>query len=171
MEEEKKLCQNMAYLSLGTNLGDRKQNLENCISFIGKKVGTLTQQSSLYQTKAWGVPNQPDFWNMVLEVQTSLSPPLVLKTILAIEIEMGRVRERKWFTRLIDIDLLFYGDLIIETPNLIVPHPYLQERNFVLYPLVELAPLLVHPILQKTVQELVAECGDELAVEKLIDVK
>jgi len=154
------------YLSLGTNLGNRSLNLKNSIASIEKKVGIIKRQSCIYQTKAWGVINQPDFLNMVLEVQTSLTPQVVLETVLSIETEMGRVRERKWYTRLIDIDLLFYEDLIIEESNLIVPHPYLHLRNFVLQPLLDLVPLLVHPIMKKTVLQLVVECGDELPVKK-----
>jgi len=151
---------------LGTNLGNRSLNLKNSIASIEKKVGIIKRQSCIYQTKAWGVINQPDFLNMVLEVQTSLTPQVVLETVLSIETEMGRVRERKWYTRLIDIDLLFYEDLIIEESNLIVPHPYLHLRNFVLQPLLDLVPLLVHPIMKKTVLQLVVECGDELPVKK-----
>ena len=151
---------------MGTNLGNRSLNLKNSIASIEKKVGIIKRQSCIYQTKAWGVINQPDFLNMVLEVQTSLTPQVVLETVLSIETEMGRVRERKWYTRLIDIDLLFYEDLIIEESNLIVPHPYLHLRNFVLQPLLDLVPLLVHPIMKKTVLQLVVECGDELPVKK-----
>ena len=159
----------LIYLSLGTNLGDRQLNLATSINLIEAKVGTILNRSSIYQTKAWGVENQPDFLNMVIAVETHFSPQFVLTTILSIETEMGRIRERKWYTRLIDIDLLFYGPHIIDVPNLIVPHPYLHQRNFVLQPLLEIAPLLVHPKLEKTIKQLVAECGDELVVRKVED--
>ena len=157
----------LIYLSLGTNLGNRQLNLNKSMELIEMKVGKIIKQSSVYQTKAWGVKDQPDFLNMVLEVETKFSPQFVLTTILSIETEMGRIRERKWYTRLIDIDLLFYEDLIIKESNLIVPHPYLQDRNFVLAPLMEIAPSLVHPVIKKTIEQLVEECRDTLVVEKI----
>jgi len=98
----------LIYLSLGTNLGNRQRNLDKSMDFIEDKVGKILKRSSVYKTKAWGVKDQPDFLNMVLEVETKFSPQFVLTTILSIETEMGRIRERKWYTRLIDIDLLFY---------------------------------------------------------------
>jgi len=157
----------LIYLSLGTNLGNRQRNLDKSMDFIEDKVGKILKRSSVYKTKAWGVKDQPDFLNMVLEVETKFSPQFVLTTILSIETEMGRIRERKWYTRLIDIDLLFYEDLIIKESNLIVPHPYLQDRNFVLAPLMEIAPSLVHPVIKKTIEQLVEECRDTLVVEKI----
>ena len=135
----------LIYLSLGTNLGNRQRNLDKSMDFIEDKVGKILKRSSVYKTKAWGVKDQPDFLNMVLEVETKFSPQFVLTTILSIETEMGRIRERKWYTRLIDIDLLFYEDLIIKESNLIVPHPYLQDRNFVLAPLMEICLLYTSP--------------------------
>ena len=155
----------IVYLGLGTNLGDRLANLEQSICRIAAQVGPILSQSRVYQTKAWGVVDQPDFLNQVIKVRTQLSPEVTLTTILAIETAMGRIRTRKWYTRLIDIDLLFYNALIIETPTLVVPHPYIQDRNFVLAPLVELAPDFVHPVLQKTMGELWKGCVDDLGVK------
>lgn len=157
----------LIYLSLGTNLGDRQLNLDKSMRLINKQVGSITKCSSVYQTKAWGVEDQPDFLNMVIEVETSFSPRFVLTTILAIETAMGRVRERKWYTRLIDIDLLFYNQYTTEEPNLIIPHPYLHQRNFVLQPLVEIAPLLEHPTLKKTIKQLLEESEDKLEVVRV----
>ncbi len=158
---------NLVYLSIGGNLGDIKANLATAIQFIGEEVGAVKAVSSLYQTKAWGIENQPDFLNQCLIVETTLPPNEVLKTVLNIEDKMGRVRERKWYTRLIDIDLLFYNDLIINTKDLILPHPFLQDRNFVLAPLVEIADDFVHPISQYSIQELYDNCKDKLAVTQL----
>jgi len=155
------------YLGIGTNLGDRRANLEQSISRIGEEVGSVLCESMIYQTKAWGVENQPDFLNQVIKVSTQLSPEKTLQVILKIETDMGRIRTRKWYTRLIDIDLLFYDETIIETPTLIVPHPYIQDRNFVLAPLVGIAPDLMHPILQKTMQVLWEECSDALMSKRL----
>ncbi len=155
------------YLGLGTNLGNRVANLQQSINRITDEVGIVRQQSAIYQTKAWGVRDQPDFLNQVVEVSTLLSPEETLKTILGIETTMGRIRTRKWYTRLIDIDLLFYGGAIIETPSLIVPHPYIQDRNFVLAPLVDIAPDLVHPIFKKNMMVLWEECEDRLPIQRL----
>ena len=154
------------YLGLGTNLGNRVANLQQSIDKIREEVGMVRQQSAIYQTKAWGVNNQPDFLNQVIEVATPLSPEETLKTILRIETTMGRIRTRKWYTRLIDIDLLFYEESIIKTSSLIVPHPYIQDRNFVLAPLVEIAPDLVHPIFKKNMMVLWEACEDTLLVKR-----
>ncbi len=155
---------NKVYLGLGGNLGDREANLRKATQLIDLKVGKVLTTSSLYETKAWGIENQPDFLNQVLLVETALSPQLTLQTILNIELEMGRIRRQKWHTRLIDIDILFYKNWIVREANLIIPHSFLQARNFVLAPLFEIAPDLIHPLLQKTVSELYFECPDELKV-------
>ena len=152
------------YIGLGTNLGERVLNLHNSKLFLEASIGSIKAQSSIYETKAWGVEGQPDFLNQVVAIDTSLTPPQVLDTMLAIEDAMGRVRERKWYTRLIDIDLLLYGSLIIKEDNLAVPHPYIQDRNFVLRPLAEVAGDIVHPVLKKSIKELEAACLDPLEV-------
>lgn len=152
------------FLHTGSNLGDRHQHLLNANRFIVEEIGEIINASNIYNTKAWGITDQPDFLNQALELQTHLSPQDVLERILAIEKKMGRQREIKWGQRLIDIDILFYDDLIIDTPNLTIPHPYLHYRNFVLKPLVEIAPDFKHPLLEKTVMELNTGSIDDLYV-------
>ena len=143
------------YIGLGTNMGERELNLQNAIEHIEKKVGKVLAQSSIYETPAWGLTDQPDFLNQVIEIETSQTPPQILENILQIEIEMGRIREKKWGPRLIDLDILFYNNLIFNTENLQIPHPYIHQRAFVLEPLNEIAPNFVHPVFEKTISELV----------------
>jgi len=152
------------YIGLGTNLGDRSSNLRTSRLFLEASLGRIKAESSIYETKAWGVEGQPDFLNQVVAIATILTPQQVLHTILAIEDAMGRVRERKWYTRLIDIDLLLYGSEIIKEVDLTVPHPYIQDRNFVLAPLAEIAGKTIHPILKKSIKELEKACLDPLKV-------
>lgn len=157
---------NKVYLSIGGNLGNRKANLAKAVYLISHQIGSILEISSLYETKAWGVENQPNFLNQALIVATALPPEKVLEKALAIETKMGRKRERKWYTRLIDIDLLFFEKQIINTADLTLPHPYLAERNFVLVPLAEIAPDFIHPILKKSIKELLLACPDPLKVIK-----
>lgn len=160
---------NKVILSLGGNLGNVELTFQKAEQLIQQKVGEITLQSSIYSTKAWGEENQPDFLNRVVVVETLLSPQNVLQLLLAIEKKMGRVREntKKWMERVIDIDILFYDQEIIESEHLIVPHPYLQDRNFVLYPMYEILPDFKHPILGKTIAELKNSCKDGLQVTKV----
>lgn len=152
------------FFSIGGNLGNRPINLATAITAITKKVGAVLSVSAIYETKAWGVENQPDFLNQVLAVATELSPMETLDTVLNIELEMGRVREQKWYTRLIDIDVLFYDNQIINSEKLTIPHPFIAKRNFVLAPLTEIAPDFVHPVLQKSIKELYKNSTDPLEV-------
>ena len=142
------------FIGLGTNLGNRKQHLAEAVQQVSMHIGTIIKPSGLYETPAWGLIEQPDFLNQVLEVQTHLSPQEVLSKLLAIEQEMGRIRTQKWGPRLIDLDILFYDDLVLDKPNLKIPHPYIQERAFVLEPLFEIAPDFIHPVFKKTSAEL-----------------
>ncbi len=142
------------YLSLGSNLGDRKEILEKAIVLLNEKVGVVVKQSKDYETAPWGVTDQPDFLNLAIEIRTPLKPLEVLEQTQSIENQLGRVRKEKWGARLIDIDILFYGNQIIDEPNLKVPHPLIQERDFVLSPMVEITPDFVHPVLGKTILEL-----------------
>jgi 2-amino-4-hydroxy-6-hydroxymethyldihydropteridine diphosphokinase len=133
-----------------------------------KRAIRIIQESALYQTEAWGVEEQPFFYNQVLEVATSLSPLALLEVVLEIEAEMGRKRIQKWGTRLIDIDLLFYGQQIINSEKLILPHPFISERNFVLAPMAEIAPEFVHPVLGKNISMLLKESKDPLECLSII---
>lgn len=149
------------YLLLGANIGDRTETLQRAINLIKARVGPVIQQSGLYETAPWGVTAQPAFLNQVLAVETGLEPGDVLTQTQAIEEELGRVRREKWGARLIDIDLLYYDQLILQTDRLTIPHPYLHQRRFTLVPLAEIAPDFMHPVLQKTNGGLLVECEDE----------
>ena len=159
---------NKAYLSLGSNEGDRVQWMEKAMWLLTVKSGTIVNQSSVYETAAWGLNTQPDFLNMVIVLETTKNAHELLKDILEAETTLGRHRTVKWGPRTIDIDILFYDDEIIDTPELVVPHPYLQERRFILIPMAEIAPKLQHPKLQKTIAQLLEECEDELEVKKVM---
>lgn len=155
------------FLSLGSNQGDRILNLQSAVQEIASKCGHLLNESSIYETAAWGNTNQSAFLNQVIEIQTILSPQSLLKTVLEIEESLGRVRLERWGPRLIDIDILFYGSDSINQENLTVPHPEIQNRNFVLIPLVEIAPNLIHPKFGVSVTQLLYQIDDDLSVQKL----
>jgi len=157
---------NKTYLLLGSNMGNSRQQLSIAQKHIEKNIGTITRCSSLYQTAAWGKTDQPDFLNQVIIVETELSAADCMQTILSIEKKMGRLRTIKNAPRIIDIDILLFNKDIIESPILSVPHPQLQNRRFVLIPLNELSPNLIHPILKKTIHQLLRVCPDKLAVKK-----
>lgn len=155
----------MLILLLGANLGDRVDTLRKAVSLIDERIGSVAQQSGLYQTAAWGVTEQPDFLNQVIRIDTDLTPESVLEQTQRIEQELGRIRREKWGARAIDIDILYYDQRIIHTETLTIPHPYLHHRRFTLVPLAEVAPDFVHPVLQKTTLELLADCADNGEVE------
>ena len=148
------------YLGLGTNLVDRAANLQAAVIGLAKEL-VITAVSPLYQTAPWGVTDQPDFINMCLAAETALSPIELLTFIKDLEVEIGRLPSKRWGPRLIDIDLLFYANQILETENLKIPHPELAERAFVLCPLADIAPNFVHPVLRQTIAALAAKVGDE----------
>ncbi len=152
-------------LLLGTNLGDRNQNLKMARELIKKEIGLISRNSSVYETAAWGVTDQADFLNQVVIIETAMAPEVLLKKCLGIEHQMGRVRIRKWDKRFIDIDILYFEDQIIDTKYLTIPHPGIQDRRFTLVPLVEVVPNQLHPILSKTHTLLLEECPDKLTVE------
>lgn len=153
---------NQAYLLIGGNLGEKRRNLERAAILIGKKAGFIQQISPFYATEAWGKTDQPAFLNQALLVETVLGPKELLKVLLAIEGECGRVREEKYGPRLIDIDIIFFNDLVLSSPELTIPHPQMAFRRFVLTPLNAIASTFVHPVLHKTVGVLLNECTDEL---------
>ena len=155
------------YLLLGSNLGDRHENLSKARQMIREHSGSVIEESGIYVTAPWGISDQPEFYNQVIRISTSLEAEDLLQTLLQIETDMGRERRIKWGERLIDIDILFYGNLVINTDHLVIPHPGIPDRRFTLVPLCELAPDLVHPVLNKTMTELLDKCEDDLEVKKL----
>ncbi len=157
-------------LGLGTNLGDREANLRSAVGRIKEDIGTIVHLSSVYETEPWGFSAEDLFLNMVAEVETNLKPSGLLGRILMIEAEMGRLRQGKGYSsRIIDIDILFFGKRIIDLPGLVVPHPKLHERRFVLVPLCEIEPDLVHPVLKKDIKTLLKECIDKGKIRKFRD--
>lgn len=157
------------YLLLGSNQGDRLTNLKEARQLLNERIGGLVRSSSLYLTAAWGDIEQPNFYNQVVEIKTGLFPAELLEHILEIELLLGRTRSEKWGPRLIDIDILYYSDLKLDTQTLVIPHPQIQNRRFALEPLTEIAPDFVHPILMATQQELLEKCNDRLAVTRIDD--
>lgn len=160
---------NKLILSLGGNKGNVSDTFLCAEKLISEKIGLITKTSSNYKTAAWGNTHQPDFLNKVIEVTTELSVDDCLQKVLSIEKRLGRIRtEKKWEERTIDIDILFYNDLIIHQENLIVPHPYLQDRKFVLIPLVEMIPDHIHPVFKCSIKKLLQHCTDDLEIKKLL---
>jgi len=156
------------YLLLGSNLGDRKQLIDDAIVQIAHDIGDVFVRSSVYETEAWGKEDQPSFLNVALGVSTKLTPVEVLDKALEIELELGRVRHEKWGSRLIDIDVIFYDNIVVDMKDkLQIPHPQMQYRKFVLEPLAEIAPDYIHPILKITVQQVLERLHDNLSVSRI----
>ena len=144
----------IAYIALGSNLGDKEKNLRRALLLLTQQGVEVVRVSSFLSTEPYGVTDQPQFLNAVACVRTSLTPLALLDVLLATELAMGRVRLRHWGERNIDLDLLLYEDVVLDTPRLRLPHPDMQNRDFVLLPLAAIAPELKHPTLQKTIWEL-----------------
>ena len=157
---------NEVYLLTGGNMGNRLDFLSKALQSIEKNCGILCQVSSIYETAAWGKEDQASFLNQVIHIQTWFTPASLLDVILKIEEELGRKRQEKYGPRMIDIDILFFNDEVIVENGLVIPHPRMQYRRFVLHPLNEIAPGKMHPLLSKTVSQMLAECTDPLAVNK-----
>jgi 2-amino-4-hydroxy-6-hydroxymethyldihydropteridine diphosphokinase len=158
---------NIAYLLIGGNLGNRSENLQKAIQYIEQSCGEIIQSSAIYETAAWGLTDQPSFYNQALILSSELQPNQLMQSLLTIETDMGRVREIKMGPRIIDLDILLIDQLIQQNELLEIPHPALALRRFALLPLAEIAPDLVHPILHKTIETLLLECLDVLDVQKL----
>ena len=153
-----------AVLSLGSNLGKRAQNISNALRDIAERIGPIVNLSSIYETDAWGEEDQARFLNLVLTVQTDLPPHGLWEEISQIEVDHGRNRSSRWRERTIDIDILFYDNLVLEDSVLCIPHPRVTDRNFVLVPLLEICPDRIHPVLGQSIRHLYFLCQDRLKV-------
>ncbi len=158
---------NTVYILTGGNLNDRPGNLQKAKDILEEEAGKVIASSSVYETKAWGNLKQPDFYNQVHIINTNLSAEKLMEKILDIEEKMGRIRTVKNASRIIDIDILFFNDAVINKPDLIIPHPEIQNRRFVLTPLNELSGGFIHPVLKKSMKELLSTCKDTLDVKPL----
>ena len=154
------------YIATGSNIGDRSQNLNLAKYHLQNNVGKILHSSSIYETAPWGKSDQDNFYNQVHHIQTSYNADDVMKKCLRIETSMGRIRTIKNAPRLIDLDILFFDDEVIDLPELKIPHPEIPNRRFVLEPLTEIAPELVHPILNTSIKALLAKTTDSLVVAR-----
>lgn len=161
------MTEHIAYLLLGTNLGNRTENLSKATSAIRMFLGRVEKQSHIYETEPWGKPHQPVFHNQAIQIVTPCSPLETLHLIKQVEFLLGRDNTEKWAPRIIDIDILFYDQYTIESPVLTIPHPHIAERKFTLEPMMEIAPELIHPVMQKSIAELYHTCKDTLEVKTL----
>jgi 2-amino-4-hydroxy-6-hydroxymethyldihydropteridine diphosphokinase len=158
------------FLGLGSNIGNRAGNLRQAIRLLAEIPEVVVVAiSPCYETAAWGKTDQPDFLNLVIEIQTACGPEEILNKVLQIEREMGRLRQEHWGPRIIDLDLLLWDQEVVALEQLSIPHPYLHERIFVLKPLADLAGRIKHPVLKKTISELCVACSDSNAM-KLYDL-
>jgi 2-amino-4-hydroxy-6-hydroxymethyldihydropteridine diphosphokinase len=146
-----------AYIGIGSNLGDREENCAKALALLGQKGIKIMKPSSMIETEPWGVREQPKFMNMAIEVITDLLPYQLLRKLKEVEAELGRTETARWGPRIIDLDILFYNNTVMSSPELEIPHPHMHEREFVLMPLCEIAPDKIHPVLKKSVQEMLSE--------------
>ena len=157
---------NTVYIQLGSNIGERESFIAKSMEQIEENIGEIITESSIFETIPWGYENQDNFLNSVIKIKTTFDAFKVLKKSQEIENTLGRKRISKWRKRTIDIDILFYNNEIINTTKLIIPHPLIQQRKFVLVPLSEIAPNYIHPILKKSISTLLSECKDN---QKVLD--
>jgi len=158
---------NRIFLITGGNIGDRKKSLKVAAALVEKRIGKIIRSSKIYETDAWGIMNQPSFYNQVLIVESDFSANKAIQKILEIEKEMGRIRTIKNAARIIDIDILFFNNETVNKQNLIIPHPEIANRRFVLVALNELVPEMIHPVLKKSIADLLSICKDPLKVAPL----
>ena len=158
---------NIAVILLGSNKGDLSQNLERALSMIAETTGTIRKTSLVYETEPWGRNDQPYYYNQVVEIYTSMDARTLMLMLLEIEKKMGRERTEKWAPRLIDLDILYFNNEIINELELKIPHPHLHERMFTMVPLSELFPEMIHPLLKLKNKELLAALKDTLRVKAL----
>ena len=158
---------NTVFLSIGTNLGQREENLKKAVEIIGAEAGLVQALSSVYETEPWKMTGSNLFLNMAIKIETTLNPHILLKTLLEIENKMGRSREESGYSsRIIDIDILFVNNLIINNEDLVIPHLLIPNRRFVLEPLAEIAPQFIHPCFGKSVKSLLDSCTDSCVIRK-----
>lgn len=148
-------------------MGNRKQFLSKAIKQVAELCGNIVKESSIYETAAWGNTKQSAFLNQVIAIETKRTPDELMKNLLEIETGLGRVRTEKYGPRTIDLDILFFDELIYHSSTVTLPHPAMQDRRFVLIPLAELSPRKIHPVYQKTITRLLKECADKLEVKKV----
>lgn len=155
------------YLLLGSNLGNRQQNLQQAAHLIHQEAGKIVDSSAVFETAAWGKIDQHEFLNQVLQLESDFTPEQLLAKILSIETRLGRVRAEKWGARTIDIDILYFADVVMATDHLMLPHPGIPARRFALKPLCDIAPEFIHPGLKKSNSQLLTECEDNSFVKKI----
>lgn len=151
---------NNVFLQLGSNMGNRIELLSKAEEKIHNDIGRIIKKSKIYESTPWKVDGQSNYLNQVIKIDTELDPLNLLRKILLIENDLGRKRLEKWGERLIDIDILFYNDSILETPNLCIPHKHLHERNFVLIPFNDIDAEWIHPKINKSISQLLTDCSD-----------
>jgi 2-amino-4-hydroxy-6-hydroxymethyldihydropteridine diphosphokinase len=151
----------IVHIGIGSNLGDRKEHCLKAVRLFSEKGIHIRRRSSMYETEPWGERNQPRFINMAIEGETRLTPVRLLEVLKMIEDEVGRKETFRWGPRVIDLDILLYDDLVMDTSELIIPHPRMHEREFVLRPLAEIAPDKIHPVLKKTIRKLLCDLHNE----------
>ena len=157
---------NTVFLQLGSNMSDRDAYLQKACELITEEIGLVQKKSKIYESVAWGVENQNNYLNQVLEIKSKFSPEKVLEKVLQIEDKIGRIRNEKWGERIIDIDILLFNGMILEKEGICIPHIHLHNRKFVLIPLNEIAASFIHPKYNKTISELLSECKDTESVEE-----